>query len=452
MNESALKPEAGPDRTGFPRILIISVNPVSTTSSNGKTYASIFKGYPKERLAQLYFRRETLSSDVCDRYFIISDEDILRRLAGRRGPLGREAHRGEQAEPAVATAVRDRLKNSSAARFFRSLVWRSIDIRSRELVGWLEAFAPDILFFHGGDANYLYDKASKIARETGADIIYYITDDYVLPAFSLNPFAQWNRLWTRSAFKRMCRASCLVATIGGRMAREYKERYGIESYPMMNMVPVDTREIAAADAGTKELVFAFAGGLHTRRWKTLGLIAASLERLEKEGLKGRLDVYSRDEPGAKILGTINRGDRSRFRGALDEAGVRAVLREADVLVHVESFAGKSRRVTRLSLSTKIPEYMAMGKCILAFGPKDVASIEYIGETGSGYIIDSTRERDIDRVLRDLMLHPRHREAFARQALKTARANHDEKIKRAEFHDLLLEWEKKGKTCSKARRS
>jgi glycosyltransferase involved in cell wall biosynthesis len=167
------------------------------------------------------------------------------------------------------------------------------------------------------------------------------------------------------------------------------------------------------------------------------MIAKSLERLEKQGLKARIEIYSQSTPKAKILKAINRGECSRYRGTLDEKGVKKVLRDADVLVHAESFTYLSQRVTRLSVSTKIPEYMAMGKCILAFGPKDVASIEYIQNTGTGYVIDSTQKGEIDRVLKEIILRPEQREAFAKRALDIAKKNHDEKIKRAEFHHLLL---------------
>jgi hypothetical protein len=424
------------------RILVVAVNPMSTTSSNGKTYASIFKGYPKERLAQLYFHREVPTSDVCDRYFRISDEDILRHFTGRRLGLGREVHLGDAAEKIIPGKLHEHLRKSSAVRFVRSLIWRAVDIRKPEMLRWLDDFHPDILFFCGGDANYLYDKVLKIASRYGAEIIFYITDDYVLPFFSLNPFFVLNRLWTRLVFKRMCRASGLVVTIGEKMARVYKERYGIESYPMMNMVPIEIDEVEDLGPEREDLVFVFAGGLHTRRWKTLSLIADGLDRLAGKGLKARLDIYAPSVPGKKALAAIDRGNRARYRGALDEQGVRKVLREADVLVHVESFKPSSRRVTRLSVSTKIPEYMAMGKCILAFGPRDVASIEYIKETGAGYVVDSTRPADVDGVLTDIILNPGRRRTFARKALDVAKINHDEKIKRVEFHRLLLEWRKR----------
>ena len=48
-----------------------------------------------------------------------------------------------------------------------------------------------------------------------------------------------------------------------------------------------------------------------------------------------------------------------------------------MLVHVESFDNKSRQLTKLSISTKIPEYLATGKPIIAIGPREVASLEYL---------------------------------------------------------------------------
>lgn len=67
----------------YPRILIVSVNPLSTTSNNGKTIASFFESYPKEKLAQLYFHREIPTSNVCQNYYKISDEDMINNFLER---------------------------------------------------------------------------------------------------------------------------------------------------------------------------------------------------------------------------------------------------------------------------------------------------------------------------------------------------------------------------------
>ena len=55
--------------------------------------------------------------------------------------------------------------------------------------------------------------------------------------------------------------------------------------------------------------------------------------------------------------------------------------KADSLLHVEAFDEKSKKSTRLSVSTKIFEYLYAGKIILGYGPSDVASMEYLRDIG-----------------------------------------------------------------------
>jgi len=71
----------------YPRVLIITLNPLSKTASE-KVFASFFEGYPKNSMAQLYFHRAIPSSDVCDNYYRISDEDVVNKLLKRKNNLG----------------------------------------------------------------------------------------------------------------------------------------------------------------------------------------------------------------------------------------------------------------------------------------------------------------------------------------------------------------------------
>ena len=61
----------------YRKILIISMNPLDNKLNNGKTLVSFFKKYPKDCLAQLYFSEMLPDSNICDKYFKISDMDML---------------------------------------------------------------------------------------------------------------------------------------------------------------------------------------------------------------------------------------------------------------------------------------------------------------------------------------------------------------------------------------
>jgi len=425
------------DLEKYPRVLIVTVNPLSSTSNNGKTYASFFTGYPKERIAQLYFHREIPSSDVCENYYRITDNDLIFNLIGKRKKLGEKVHMMTVEERLFPENINNKLKKSSMIRLIRSILWLSLDLEKDGVKNWLDEFNPQVIFFCGGNANYLYNKVLRLSKKYNAKIIYYITDDYVLPYFSFDIFSVINRSWTRNVFKKLCENSSLIYTIGDKMTNIYKKLFGIESKKIMNLVQVEDISKIKGNYKTNDLEFVYVGGLHSNRWKILELIGKSLERISSKGYRGRLKIYSQKTPEKKILDRLNNGDFSKFCGPLDSKGVKNTLYKADILVHVESFDSKSKRITYLSISTKIPEYMASGKCILAFGPKEVASIEYLEETKSGFIISSTDVNEIDKIMIEIFQNSEKRNFFVENAFLTVIRNHEIQSKRNEFHNDII---------------
>lgn len=423
----------------YPKVLIITANPLSKTSNNGKTYASFFNGYPKENLAQLYFHREIPTSDICDNYYKISDEDIIKYLFRKNSGLGGKVYQTDIENRVIPKKANDFLKKSIFIRFLRSLFWLQINIEDKKLNNWLNCFNPQIIFFCGGNENYLYNFTIELSKKFNAKILYYITDDYVLPYFSFNPFYLINRYWAHHVFENMCRNSSLIFTIGDKMSNIYKEKYGITSKKIMNLVYTGDNkiDIDGIDIENNKLTFVYVGGLHSSRWKTLTSLSKCLERIDNKGYKGKLEIYSKDTLSHNILKKLNYKSYSRFCGPLNADGVKKVLARADILVHVESFDHISKRITYLSISTKIPEYMSSGKCILAIGPKDVASIEYIKETNSGFVITSTTDQDIDNITINIFQKPNIRDLYIKQALLTVRQNHDDVIKRNEFQQDII---------------
>ena len=55
-------------------------------------------------------------------------------------------------------------------------------------------------------------------------------------------------------------------------------------------------------------------------------------------------------------------------------------------MHVEAFDKKNRKITRLSMSTKISEYVASGAQVLAIGPSDVASMRCLADNRLGLCV------------------------------------------------------------------
>ena len=63
-----------------------------------------------------------------------------------------------------------------------------------------------------------------------------------------------------------------------------------------------------------------------------------------------------------------------------------IRQSSDFLVHAESFDSENKKVTMLSISTKIPEYLSSNRCIVAIGPSEIASINLIKENDLGIVL------------------------------------------------------------------
>ena len=138
----------------------------------------------------------------------------------------------------------------------------------------------------GGDAAWLYPTVRQIAARFDAKLVYYITDDYVLPKRSANVAEQLSRAWTRIQFKRMLRSADLVLTIGEEMSAVYATRFGATSRPLMNLVEMELDdECERPEASDGTIRFVYAGSLHSGRWKVIEEVSRSIERLRKSGVQ-----------------------------------------------------------------------------------------------------------------------------------------------------------------------
>jgi hypothetical protein len=80
--------------------------------------------------------------------------------------------------------------------------------------------------------------------------------------------------------------------------------------------------------------------------------------------------------------------------------------------------------TRLSLSTKISEYMMSKRCILMIGPDEVSSTKYIKKYKVGFVITN---KDIKKWYKDILRlinDDKLKYKYIDNAIKVAHKNHD----------------------------
>ena len=66
----------------LPKVLVIASTPFSKTKNNGKTLSSFFETYDRNLIAQFSYSGGDFNSDICDNYYFLTKEDVLRGNKG----------------------------------------------------------------------------------------------------------------------------------------------------------------------------------------------------------------------------------------------------------------------------------------------------------------------------------------------------------------------------------
>lgn len=415
--------------TEYPRILVISNNSFSNTNNNGKTLASFFDKYPVGNIAQLYFNLEVPNNTHYKNYFRVTDNDVVKRLIHKRYFCGKiidvkvitEDSSCQERKHSLAEAI----KKYNLPRIAREVVWKSGKWKSEFLNQWLNEFSPEIIFFCAGDSGFAYDITNYIQNEFGAKVVVYITDDYVLPRRTISPFWWQRRNYILSKMKKTLQRSDLFITISQQMKQAYKQLFGIDSILAINMTDTMKDESIVVE-NNKFIMLVYTGGLHYKRYLTLNSLAKSLKKYNDDlqnKQKAYLKVYSTQELNNTVLKHLNMEGASEFCGKLNPIQLKKVLNSCDIPVHVESFDQKSMESTRLSISTKIPEYLSLGKPILAIGPNQVASMEYLKSSAFCITKQDNIYSDLVKLLNDNELQ----KVLSTKALLKFEKNHKKEI-------------------------
>ena len=138
----------------------------------------------------------------------------------------------------------------------------------------------------------------------------------------------------------------------------------------------------------------------------------------KDGIKIAFDVYTPTEVPDDLK---NIGNGIAFHPPVSQSEVLTLQQQSDVLLFAEDIIGKERKVARLSFSTKIPDYLSCGKCILAVGDYDTAPMEYFREENVALCASNTEE--LREQIQNLLSHPETMQKYAQRALECAVKNH-----------------------------
>lgn len=410
-----------------PKILIFTV-----TSWNSKvganTWETLVSNYGKEQLASIFLRDETPDSNVCSRYFCISENQILRSIIKRKTKTGKEVFRsseGENEESDDLAIHNERYRRMKKKRRYsmllaRELLWKIGRWKTKELDDFLDDFKPDIIL-HSMEGYIHLNRIVRYAiRRTGARAIGYIWDDNFTYKQSRKLGYKMYRFFQRRSLKKLARDTAAFFAITPKTKEEADKFFKINSTVISKPLVLDPIADKYEGVGFP-LKMLYTGNLLIGRDKTLVEISSALNEFNSDEVRLTLDVFTQTALEDGIKESIE-SEFCRLHSPIGQSEVIKKQQEADVLLFLEDMSDRNL-TARLSFSTKITDYFSAGKCILAVGNPDLAPMQYFTDTDSALV---AHDREQIRVALSTLLNTSELERYAGNAVNCGIKNHNSK--------------------------
>ena len=388
----------------------------------GNSYSNIFAGMDNVEFANVCCQEGVSQNNVSKKCFQISESSLISNLRNKTIPSGHEEVLGGDGKSGGGNRLFTIIKRSRLQIFFwlRNLIWKVGKWQSRELNQFIDEFNPDLIFAQVQDCMYLNDLIVYIQEYTKKPLILYAWDDvYSMKQFSLSPLFWIDRLMQRKSLRNLVNHSKILYTISKEQKEEYKKLLKKDTDILYK--GYDFCEKPASDGMNSPIKMLYTGNLYSGRCKTLEKLCCELSRINKDGVKVRLDVYSGTPLTKKQKNAINIANTSRFLGSISEEEVQEKQKKADVLLHIEPFSLKGKLLCRLSFSTKLVDYFNNHKCIFAVGDKVCSSMKYLKRYDGAIVSESIKEmrKNINRIVENKELISE----YADKAWECGRKNH-----------------------------
>lgn len=280
---------------------------------------------------------------------------------------------------------------------------KATPLEPADILRQCEAFAPDVVYFRPVPSEGLFDLVAELKRR-GIPLVLHIMDDWQ-ERLRLQDAPRHRALET--ALQDLVNGAARLLSISDPMSRAFERRYGGRWSALANGVDPDLFKVRDWDArppvsSDNPFVIRYMGGLaedmNLASVRDVAEAVAALQdthnlRLEINTMPWYLDRARAD------MGTL-RG--VTVKPLVEDADYIRTLGESDALLIAYNFDPLSIAYTGLSLANKMPECLASGVPVLAYGPEQSATISTLETLGCAQTVTRRNRASLLEAVRALV--------------------------------------------------
>lgn len=354
------------------KVLLVNVCLIGDSTGTGNTLSAIFCKMKRENISQICidFYRKDNGDDSC--YLVQKSFSMVRYMLANRRKYVKTSNQLGNFRQNISGASTSDLRGI-AYEVLRGVADSMPVHIGKDMDAFIKKMDPEAIYTCGCSITVL-KTARKIAKKYDLPIVLHMMDNWDDTLYRSTLLCKPFVWMLRRELKLVNKLSNGNLAISEALGKKMEHEYGVPYYALMNTV--DTIAEKPCCKERDKLVFMYAGSLSINRYVSLSHIAMALnDALSTNGYVFRMFVPPAQNTEEMHLNF--KGCNVEFHDYVPREQLLCEYMDADVLVLAESFDDNFCEFTKYSLSTKVPEYMSMGKPILAYMSDKLYSYEYL---------------------------------------------------------------------------
>lgn len=416
----------------LPKVLIVGQS-FNSDTGGGITLSNLFKGWDRDKLAVTcsgYLLLDNIDTDVCNNYYQLGEKEQKWKFPfsflKRKYKSGLVQFGDEKIQN--MTIPKSKIRVSIIMNIFYPLLqymgiihlMRNTSL-SEELCNWLDEYKPDIIYAQTTSRDGI-SFCLAVQEYLKKPLIYHVMDDWPSTISQKGLLKNyWHKKIDQELRLLLDRADVLMS-ISEEMAFEYKARYDKVFIPFHNTIDVDfwkKYQRSSYDLPESPTIL-YAGRIGLGIDSSLELIAKAIQGINDElNLSIRFVLQTQDKPS-----WIDNYSSVSHSGFVAYNDLPRVFAESDMLLLPYDFHAAALKFIKLSMPTKVPEYMITGTPIVIFAPEVTALVKYAQKYEWAKVITKNDISAVTCAITQLIENKELRKKYAKNAIELAEKNHN----------------------------
>jgi len=425
----------------FPKVLIIGY--FNQSKPTGITTKNMFQKWPKEKIAVASFGSiNEIYSQMCRYYYCLGNKEIKYRFPFFNKFNQSKAYNISTTKiPNNIIIKKEKKKKKVFAFRLLEFVLQKTGLSlikykytaSHSFLQWISDFKPDIVYCTVEDLNRI-KFIIELKHLIGFKLVVHIMDDWIHSVYDYTVIPKFWKKKLKSKFNELIKVSDLNLAISEKMSLEYQDKYKKHFFVFHN--PVDFSVWQKSEIKKKvsnRFTFVYAGKINK---DTIIPINDFIKQLEKTDFLQNVDFKIYTTSSFSILDRyLKEKAKKYYFGSVEYEKIPKILENADGLLLPLAFNKRSIKYTRLSMPTKVTEYMISRTPIFLYAPSEIAVTEYLKKYNCAYIVSD--KDDLKDKLKSFISNSEKRNKTIQNAYNRATKFHEIKIVTEDFRELLI---------------